>query len=290
MDLIPLAIVLAALAAIVLGFVFVPLARGHAGGGAGREIYARAVYRDQLRELERDREQGVIDDEQVEAARREIERRLLAADRPVPPSEIGPRPVLAAALALGALAVAGGFYALKGRPGLPDMPYVARQAERMNPAAPKMPLDLDKAAASLAAKLKADPNNLNGWILLSRTEAVRRHWEKSAEAMRHAMNLAKDRPDIATAYGEVQVLADGGFVLPQARDAFLAVLAKEPTNPRALWYLGLDAVQHRHGEAARGYWQRLLKQLPAGSDEYKTVAEALGTLDKALKRGVNLPR
>jgi cytochrome c-type biogenesis protein CcmH len=108
--------------------------------------------------------------------------------------------------------------------------------------------------------------------------------------MRHAMILAKNRPDIATAYGELQVMADGGFVLPPARDAFRAVLAEAPTNPRALWYLGLEAVQHREVETARGYWQRLLAQLAAGSDEHKTVAAALAMLEKAEKTGITPPR
>jgi cytochrome c-type biogenesis protein CcmH len=274
-----------AMTLVVVLFVFVPLARGQAHRGAPRESFARAIYRDQLTELARDRERGVIDDSQIEAARREIERRLLAADTPAQPSEARARPVLAVVLAIMVAAIAGGLYAWKGDPMLPDQPYAARQVQREMAAAPKMPLSLDKAVADLEAKLKAHPNDLDGWILLGRTEAVRRHWLQSAEAMHHAWLLARDRPEIAVAYGEVQVIADGGMVLPEARTAFEAALALDPKNLRALWYLGLGAVQHRQAEKARGYWRRLLAELPAGSAEHKTVAEALAMLDKSIETG-----
>ena len=275
-------VLLAALALLVLGFVFVPLARGQAARAADRNSFARAVYRDQLAELARDRDRGVIDAREEDAARREIERRLLAAEHSAAASPATPRPVLAAMLGVVVLLVAAGLYVVLGNPGVPDLPYADRAAERAV-AAHQMPTDLNKAVADLQAKLKANPNNLEGWILLGRTEAMRQHWEKSAEAMRQAMTLAPKRPDIATAYGEMQIMADGGLVTPQARDALVAALKEEPKDLRALWYLGLEAVQQRNVGIARDYWQRLLALLPADGEEHKSVAEALATLEKAEK-------
>ncbi len=279
---IALIVSLAALAFLVLGFVFVPLARGRAPRAADRNSFAREVYRDQLAELTRDRERGVVDAREEDAARREIERRLLAAERSTAASAATPRPVLAALLGIAALLAAAGLYAALGNPGVPDLPYADRAAERAV-AAHRMPTDLNKAVADLEAKLKAHPDNLEGWILLGRTEAMRQHWEKSAEAMRHAMLLVPKRPDIATAYGEMQIMADGGLVTPQARDALLAALKEEPKDLRALWYLGLEAVQQRKVGEARDYWQKLLALLPADGEEHKSVADALATLDKAVK-------
>jgi cytochrome c-type biogenesis protein CcmH len=270
------------LALLVLGFVLVPLARGRAVRGAGRDALARAVYRDQLAELARDRERGVIDAREEAAARREIERRLLASDRNDDWGNVTPRPILAAVLGVASLLLAAGLYAMLGHPDLPDLPYADRAAARAI-ASHQMPTDLNKAVADLEAKLKAHPDNLEGWILLGRTEAVRQHWEKSADAMRHAMTLAPKRPDIATAYGEVQIMADGGLVTPPARDALIAALSQEPKDLRALWYLGLEAVQQRKVGMARDYWQKLLALLPANGEEHQSVAGALETLDKAQK-------
>jgi cytochrome c-type biogenesis protein CcmH len=279
-----LLLLLAALAVVVLGFVFVPLAQGRAPRAAERARFARAVYRDQLAELARDRDRGVIEAGEEAAARREIERRLLGADSPDETTAAKPRPLLALSLGVGVLVVAALLYLAFGSPGLPDLPYADRAAERARLAAiPQMPRDLNKAVAQLEAKLKVNPADLDGWILLGRTEAVREHWEKSAEAMRHAVALAPKRADLATAYGQIQVMADGGLVTPRARDAFLAAQALEPKDEQALWYLGLEAVQQRKVGAARDYWQKLLVLLPADGEEHKTVAEALATLDKAEK-------
>jgi cytochrome c-type biogenesis protein CcmH len=281
MAMLPMALA-AVLAVLVLGFVFVPLARGRAVRRAGRDALARAVYRDQLGELARDRERGVIDAREEAAARREIERRLLASDRNEESSNVRPRPILAAVLGIATLLLAAGLYAMLGNPELPDLPYADRATARAI-ASHQMPTDLNKAVADLEAKLKVHPDNLEGWILLGRTEAVRQHWEKSAEAMHHAMTLAPNRPDIATAYGEMQIMADGGLVTPPARDAFIAALGQEPKDLRALWYLGLEAVQQRKVGMARDYWRKLLALLPAKGDEHQSVAEALETLDKAQK-------
>jgi cytochrome c-type biogenesis protein CcmH len=279
MAMLPIALA-AVLALLVLGFVFVPLARGRAARRTGRDVLARAVYRDQLAELTRDRERGLIDAREASAAQREIERRLLASDRTDDSSDLRPRPVLAALLGAATLLLAAGLYARLGNPDLPDLPYADRAAARAV-ASHQMPTDLNKAVAGLEAKLKDHPDNLEGWILLGRTEAVRQHWEKSAEAMRHAMTLAPNRPDIATAYGEMQIMADGGLVTPAARDAFIAAHQQEPKDLRALWYLGLEAVQQHKVGMARDYWRKLLALLPANGEEHQSVAAALETLDKA---------
>ena len=276
-------VLLAVLAIVVLGFVFVPLARGRAARGRDRNVFARAVYRDQLAELTRDRERGVLDPSEIDTARREIERRLLAAGDTAVEATAKPRPILAALLGLFVLLVAAGLYIALGRPGLPDRPYAGRAAERAV-ARHRMPTDLNKAVADLEAKLKAKPDNLDGWILLGRTEAARQNWHKSADAMRHAVALAPKRDDLLTAYGEIQVMADGGLVTPQARDAFSKALTLDAKNARALWYLGLEAVQQRKVGMARDYWQKLLAALPADSEEHKTVSEALATIDRAVKQ------
>jgi cytochrome c-type biogenesis protein CcmH len=276
---------LAVLLAIVLVFVFVPLARG-GGRARSREALARAVYRDQLGELDRELERAVVAPGEAGAARREIERRLIASAEVEPGAPSRRAPVLAASLAVAVALVAAALYATVGAPGVRDRPYADRQAERAV-AEHRMPPDLDKAVADLEERLAANPNNLDGWLLLGRTEAAREHWQKSAEAMRHAMTLAKDRADIAAGYGVALVMADGGMVTPAARDAFAAALAAEPTNPEALWYLGLAAVQGHEPNQARGYWRRLMDSLPADSEDRKNVAAALDALDRATGAGAS---
>ena len=273
-----LVIALFVISAAILAFVFLPLARG-SQPTQPREIFARAIYRDQLSEITRDVERGLADEAQADATRREVERRLLSTAQPnATIGSVTRRPLLAGVLALAVCIVAGGLYTMVGTPGMPDMPFADRAAER-SLASHQMPLDLDKAVAGLEAKLAANPDDADGWLLLGRTEAARNHWQKSADAMRHAMILTKNRPDIAAAYGEILLMASGGIVTPTARDVFASVLAREPDNAQALWYLGLAAAQAKNFDEARNDWQHLLKVLPADSDEHKLVSDALAALN-----------
>ena len=75
-------IIFAVLLAAVLITVLWPLLRPGAAT-ANRADYDIEVYLDQLRELDRDAQRELIDEDQTAAAKLEIERRLLAASRAV---------------------------------------------------------------------------------------------------------------------------------------------------------------------------------------------------------------
>ena len=72
-------IAMAALTAAALVLMLVPLMRRGRTADAARGTYDLAVYRDQLAEVDGDLERGVLTPEQAEAARLEIQRRMLAA-------------------------------------------------------------------------------------------------------------------------------------------------------------------------------------------------------------------
>ncbi len=72
-------VILGCLTAIVLFFLLGPLYRARTLARE-RAAFDAAVYRDQLGEVESDRERGLIGEKEAEAARIEIARRLLAAD------------------------------------------------------------------------------------------------------------------------------------------------------------------------------------------------------------------
>lgn len=71
-------IIFACLTAAVAALLILPLARGAEPVADSSEGEA-AVYRDQLRELERDKGLGLIGEEEAEYARAEIGRRLIAS-------------------------------------------------------------------------------------------------------------------------------------------------------------------------------------------------------------------
>ncbi len=280
-----LVVAMVALTAVALGAVVAPLLR------RGRTLssdagYDRAVYRDQLQEVERDVARGVLDPEQAASARLEIERRLLStaateegARKPAGPAHR--RVLLGGAIALVAAVWASGAYLVLGRPDAPDMPFASRATEPDAAAdAPQMPMDVEAAANGLEAKLEATGGDVTGWQLLARTKSALRHWDKAANAYRHLIPMMpeQERPELNEAYGELLVLAAQGIVTPEAGKAFADTLAHQPDSQVARYYVALGDAQAGDAKSAIDRWLKLAGELPADSDMRaeieKRVAEA----------------
>jgi cytochrome c-type biogenesis protein CcmH len=125
---------------VVLAMIW-PIING-TGPTAERGSYGLRVYRDQLDELERDHEQGRIGDDELTAARIEIQRRMLAADSEAraeagtastenDPAVRSQRMLTVVLLVFFIPAGALAAYLSFGRPDLPNSPYADRAAERL---------------------------------------------------------------------------------------------------------------------------------------------------------------
>jgi cytochrome c-type biogenesis protein CcmH len=256
--------------------VCLPLLRG-TGVVTESGAFDRVVYRDQLKEVERDVARGVLSPDEAGSARLEIQRRLLAVDAGAAgrANRSQPRPALA--LALGALIVAAGagLYLHFGSPSLPDAPYAGRMAKaaRAPEGAPHM--DMAQAAQELEAKLQTDPNNAEGWVLLARTESMLGNWHKASDAYGRAIALGRRAPDIYAGYGEMLVLGADGIVSPAAKDAFDQALAIDSRNEVARYYLALADVQAGEDKHAIQRWLSLAADLPADSPMRDSIARGV---------------
>lgn len=276
-----LAFLLAAVAVIVLAMVLGPLMKP-AKAPADRAFFDRAVYRDQLKELDRDIARGVIEPGAAASARIELQRRLLTTDAAAAPLAASKRqPVLAASLAIAIVFAAGGLYWWKGAPGLPDEPFAERGAERDQASRAQAQItQIRGMVAGLAERLKSNPDDLEGWLRLGRSYAVLGQADDAASAFAQAERLKPNDPTVLTA--EAQALMAGHAMTDPISDQVVALLIRvaaiDPENPAANWYLGLHAAQQGNFSEARDKWQRLLSGLPADSEERRTVAAALDAI------------
>lgn len=289
-TLICVVLLVATLAAIAL-----PLLSGaHALPTRGQ--YDRAVYRDQLREVERDLARGVLSPAEAGAARLEIQRRLLAADGSgtAPTPGLARSPGLAVAAGLFVVLGAGGLYWRLGQPMLPDVPFVDRPATQADtapaagaPAQPAPHTDMKEAAARLEQKLAADPSNATGWVLYARTESMLGDWAKAADAYKHAIALGQKGGDVMAGYGEMQVMAADGIVSPAAHDAFVAALAADGSNGVARYYLALADGQAGDEHKAIAAWLELAGGLPEDSPMRAEIARRI--VEAAKSGGFDAP-
>ena len=122
-------IVIVAMTAAVIAALLLPVLKRGAGEGVDRNAYDRAVFRDQLAELDRDLERGVIGPAEAEAARNEISRRIIAAAGRPQERQAAVAPAVALLCVLLVPIVAIPLYVKAGSPGLPGVPLAARMAE-----------------------------------------------------------------------------------------------------------------------------------------------------------------
>lgn len=265
--------VLAAMTALVLALVLLPLLRRPRAVAARRE-HDLSVYRAQLSELEREAERGLLGPEEAKAARLEIERRMLAADaedRSEAAAAAGPgrrRWAVALVLLVALPALSVTLYGRLGRPDLPASPVAGRSdraaavAEDGPAGAPRLP-PVATMIARLEERVAADPEDREGWLRLGRAYELSENPAKAAEAFGRAVALDGGDAELQAAFAEAQILAAEGVVTPKARSALERALALEPGNPRARFYQGLALLQRGERSQALELWAGLIGDTPA---------------------------
>ena len=280
---------LALVAFLALLPILAPLLRG-SRPVAGRASFDQAVYRDQLLELDRDIARGVITGDEAGSARLEIQRRLLAADRqPAAAPRLTRSPVLAGLVFVFVVGGSLSGYLWLGAPGIPDEPFAARQGKLAKAQAPS---SLERATGALAAKLKQNPSDADGWVLYGHSLAMLRQWDQAEAAYRKAIALGKTDPDVLGDHAEIMVMQAGGTVTPAAEAAFQQVLKDDPNSWIARYYLSVAAMQAGEPRKAIEGFQAVLAELPEDSplrrqlgQKVAEAAQAAGIPVPALAKG-----
>lgn len=276
----------ALLSAAVVAAVVRPLFRSSAGALASADADI-AVYRDQLAEIETDRERGLIGAAEAEAARAEVARRLIASAEAHPAQGQGSREGAVATAPRSALSslgfvVAGavplaaiGLYLAIGSPGLPSQPH-----------APRTELSPEQASiadliSKVEARLRDQPQDGKGWDVLAPVYLMQQRYTDAADAFARAIRYLGESPKRLAGLGEAHVMAQNGIVNDTARLAYERLLAVDPSRIEARFWLALSKEQDgRRGEAAADY-RALLALAPADAPWRATVEGRLAAISGA---------
>ncbi len=251
--------------------------------------YDLQVYRDQLKDVDRDLMRGVIGEEDASRIRTEVSRRILVADAQIQAarsrSAQSRRVSMAAALLISVLTVGGSLalYRTLGAPGYGDLGLthrieIARELRDNRPdqaraeaslPSPVPPADLDADYLKLLERLRdtvaARPGDAQGLALLARHEAATGNFAAAHAAQAQLIRLKGDEADAADYgdYADMLILAAGGYVSPQAEAALRQVLARDPDSGPGRYYWGLMMGQTGRPDLAFRIWSGLLRDSPA---------------------------
>ncbi|MBU6298248.1 MAG: c-type cytochrome biogenesis protein CcmI [Alphaproteobacteria bacterium] len=272
-------VVFAALTILSVSALLYPLLRRGPSATVTRADYDNAVYRSQLAEVVQEAERGLMNQEQADAARTEIHRRMLSTAAVEKKGATGTRgsrrASLAAAIAI-ALSVptgAGLLYAAIGSPGMPDQPYAERLKRDPN-------VMIASAARKLAAQLANKPN-ATGYLRLAEIYFYLHDYGRSATAYQQAIDLGDKSAGTWSQLGETIVMANDGAVVPDAINAFAHALQVDAREPRARYYFGLAAAQAHEWRRAVAIWRDLEKDSAANAPWLPILRQHIAAYAKA---------
>lgn len=244
--------------------------------------YDLKVYRDQLKEIDRDVARGVVAAEDADRVRTEISRRILAADSQSQGDEqSGGQSVATGMIAVVGMAIvliggALGTYWQIGAPGYPDMPLEVRyeQARELHDTRPsqaefegRLPeatlVTPEGDIANLVIKLRdtvaGQPDDLQGHTLLARTEMNLGNDKQAYVAQQSVIRIKGDdaTPDDYLMLAELMISVTQGYISPESEAALRAAMDIEPRHPVARYYWGEMLIQNGRPDMAFKLWHNL---------------------------------
>lgn len=301
-------IVTSLMALAVAALLVVTLLRAR-NGARPAAAYDLQVYRDQLKDVDRDLARGTLAEADAERIRTEVSRRILAADTQAqqdPADKAQPSKVsLSVAIMVAVVMIGGSFglYWTLGAPGYGDLALDYRiemakerrdtrpgqdEAEARMPVRPEPEIDASykQLITQLRETVATRPDDIQGLELLARHESNLGNYSAAYAAKGRAIELKGDetQPHDYAEHAEMLIAAAGGYVSPEAEQELRQVLAREPWHGAARYYWGLMLMQTGRPDLAFRIWEQTLR---AGPPDAPWIAPIRGQIaDAAWMAGV----
>lgn len=237
------------------------------------------IYRDQLRELDGDLVNGTLDQTQYDAAKREIERRALDEsgdlDLDAEPLPVA-RPQWTLAIAVGVLVplITISAYLLLGTPVALDMDSATAQTQEGGH--DLSPQRLAKMIDSVNERLRSNPDDIEGWVMLAKTAQAIGRFDESVRAYREVIRRVPPDAQLLADFADTLAMANGRTLEGEPQQLIEQALSVDPRNVKALALGGTVAYQKGDYSKAATLWRRILEIAPPESEFALRIKESVG--------------
>ncbi|HJV74180.1 MAG TPA: c-type cytochrome biogenesis protein CcmI [Noviherbaspirillum sp.] len=243
-----------------------------------------AVLRDQLRELDADLNNGIIDPSAYESARHELERRVAEEVRPdSTPKTSGEnkrRTAVAVGLMVPVLAIA--IYMVVGTPAALDPTQQVAGNENAHQVTQEQ---IESMVATLEQRMQNEPDNVEGWTILARTYSALGRYQQANEAYARLVKLVPNDASLYADYADTLAMAMDRSLQGGPEKLIERALAIDPKNIKALALSGSAAYERKDYALAAERWQKILPLVPPDSEMARSVtgniAEVKGLMGQA---------
>lgn len=275
-------VVVSLLTLAVLALLLVPLLlkdrKQQVGNSGGLSI---AVLRDQLTDLEDQRQAGLVDPRVYAEEQAELERRALqdgAAARASTPRSTARKRTLAAVIGIAVPALTLGLYATLGSPdALKPQPAVDAAGNHS-----LSPQQIQGMAAKLAERLQNNPNDGEGWLMLGRSYTTLGRYAEAAEAFGRATAILPPTATMLADYADIVAMAQGRRLGGEPEKIIARALSLDPRHIKSLALSGSAAFER--GDYARAIqdWRTILTLVPPDSSAAQSIGRSIADAERRL--------
>jgi cytochrome c-type biogenesis protein CcmH len=234
----------------------------------------RELFLKQLAELERDRQRGILHDEDHEQAKIEMAQRFLRSPNRISVSSseknrLSRRRKATVLIWILVPVISGGFYLYHGSPNRPAQPLAVRLQEQ----AP-----LFQAIAAVEARLKTHPDDGKGWEVIAPVYMRVGRIAEAVQAWQNALALLGETPERLIAYADARLAEDRGKISILTAQVLERILVLDPAFAKARFHLAQFHEQEGRRSEARQAYERLLSEVPEDTPWLLLVRERLKRL------------
>lgn len=284
-------IVIAGLLVLVSLALVVPLWRGEGKQSISRSALNKQLYRQRLLEIGEEREQGVLAEESDSLV--ELQRSLLDDIPDVEQTARSGKSLIWIPGVLVLVVVSLGLYYKLG--SWQEVSRWQDASSRLGELSNRILVERDAKVTeqdlldftlALRSRLKDEPNDYRGWLLLGRLALDGNDPEMASEALERAYTLAPQKSLVAVPYAQALMMTGDEA---QADALLQAAIAQDPENIEARSVYAFMALQKEDFQTALARWQAMLPLMEKGTPRYVMVERSMEYARAQLKqRGIEV--
>ena len=149
--------------------------------------------------------------------------------------------------------------------------------------------EINKMVEGLAEKMKNNPDDAQGWLMLGRSYKYQQQYPKAVDAFANAYRLLGDQAEVMLLYADALAYASDKNLAGKPTELVFKALALEPDNMNALWLGGMAKAQQDDPVAAIKLWKKLAALLPPGSDSQQEIQGLLTKIESEQSQATAQP-
>jgi cytochrome c-type biogenesis protein CcmH len=144
------------------------------------------------------------------------------------------------------------------------------------------PEDINRMVAGLAARMKSNPNDAQGWLMLGRSYKYLQQYPEAADAFAQAYRLLGDQAEVLLSYADALAMANDGRLSGKPAELVFKALALEPNNMTGLWLGGMAKAEAGDAAGAVQLWRKLEASLPPDSEARQEIQTLMANVENRM--------